>query len=78
VNFKRRKGDWVGITGGGEGVRFLLVSGRPIREPVAWYGPIVMNNQEELRTAFPKIPGWHVHEIPRAAVTALTFFGKER
>ena len=42
----------VKITSGAEGVRFLLVSGKPINEPVAWYGPIVMNTQEELETAF--------------------------
>jgi hypothetical protein len=45
-------GEEVRITAGGEGVRFLLISGKPLREPVAWYGPIVMNTQEELRVAF--------------------------
>ena len=45
-------GDEVSVTCEREGVRFLLISGRPIGEPVAWYGPIVMNSQEELRVAF--------------------------
>jgi redox-sensitive bicupin YhaK (pirin superfamily) len=36
-------------------VRFLLVSGRPLGEPVAWYGPIVMNTQDELRRAFEEL-----------------------
>ena len=45
-------GDEVSVTSEKEGVRFLLISGRPIGEPVAWYGPIVMNTQEELRLAF--------------------------
>ena len=47
-----RDGDEVAIAAPASPVRFLLVSGRPIREPVAWYGPIVMNTQEELRLAF--------------------------
>ena len=45
-------GDYVSISAADEPLRFLLVSGRPIGEPVAWYGPIVMNTQEELRVAF--------------------------
>ena len=45
-------GDHLTFTTADEAVRFLLVSGKPIREPVAWYGPIVMNTQDELRTAF--------------------------
>lgn len=44
-------GDEIRVRAGPEGMRFLLVSGAPIREPVAWHGPIVMNTREELRTA---------------------------
>jgi redox-sensitive bicupin YhaK (pirin superfamily) len=47
-----RDGSSIGITAGEEGARFLLVCGKPIGEPVAWYGPIVMNTKDELRTAF--------------------------
>lgn len=45
-------GDEVSITAEAEDLKFLLISGRPIGEPIAWYGPIVMNTQEELRIAF--------------------------
>jgi len=45
-------GDEVAVTTEKGGVRFLLISGKPIGEPVAWYGPIVMNTQEELKIAF--------------------------
>ena len=45
-------GDEVMVSTEADPVRFLLVSGKPIREPVAWYGPIVMNTNEELRIAF--------------------------
>jgi quercetin 2,3-dioxygenase len=44
-------GDEIVVQAGDEGIRFLLVSGRPIEEPVAWYGPIVMNTDEELDQA---------------------------
>jgi quercetin 2,3-dioxygenase len=46
------RGDEVEVRAGEEGIRFLLVSGKPIQEPVAWYGPIVMNTQDQLREAF--------------------------
>ncbi len=45
-------GDTVLVTTDKQPVRFLLVSGKPLKEPIAWYGPIVMNTQEELQTAF--------------------------
>jgi redox-sensitive bicupin YhaK (pirin superfamily) len=45
------RGDEVTVQAGEQGIRFLLVSGKPIEEPVAWYGPIVMNTEEELRLA---------------------------
>jgi len=49
------RGDEVTVQAGERGIRFLLVSGKPIEEPVAWYGPIVMNTQTELQQA--------VHEL---------------
>lgn len=48
-------GDEVRVTAGPEGVRFLLISGEPLREPVAWHGPIVMNTHEELVTAYSEL-----------------------
>jgi redox-sensitive bicupin YhaK (pirin superfamily) len=45
------RGDEVVVQAGDEGIRFLLVSGKPIEEPVAWYGPIVMNTREQLQQA---------------------------
>jgi redox-sensitive bicupin YhaK (pirin superfamily) len=49
------RGDEVVVQAGDSGIRFLLVSGRPIEEPVAWYGPIVMNTQDELRRAYAEL-----------------------
>ena len=49
------QGDEVTVQAGEEGIRFLLVSGQPIEEPVAWYGPIVMNTREELRQALKEL-----------------------
>jgi redox-sensitive bicupin YhaK (pirin superfamily) len=48
-------GDDVTVEAGPEGIRFLLVSGKPLQEPVAWYGPIVMNTQAQLQEAFEEL-----------------------
>jgi redox-sensitive bicupin YhaK (pirin superfamily) len=48
-------GDEITVQAGDEGIRFLFISGKPLKEPVAWYGPIVMNTQEELQNAFKEL-----------------------
>ncbi len=48
-------GDAVVVTAAADGLRFLLISGKPIGEPIAWRGPIVMNTQDELRVAFEEL-----------------------
>jgi redox-sensitive bicupin YhaK (pirin superfamily) len=49
------QGDELSVQAGDEGIRFLLCSGQPLKEPVAWYGPIVMNTQDQLREAFKEL-----------------------
>lgn len=49
------RGDEVTVQAGEQGIRFLLVSGKPLREPVAWHGPVVMNTHDELRQAFREL-----------------------
>ena len=48
-------GDEITVQAGDEGIRFLLVSGKPLQEPVAWYGPIVMNTKAELQRAIAEL-----------------------
>jgi quercetin 2,3-dioxygenase len=48
-------GDEITVQAGDEGIRFLLVSGKPIEEPVAWHGPIVMNTEQELQQAYAEL-----------------------
>ena len=49
------RGDEIVVQAGDQGIRFLLVSGKPIEEPVAWYGPIVMNTSEQLQQAINEL-----------------------
>ena len=49
------RGDELTVQAGEDGIRFLLVSGEPLKEPVAWYGPIVMNTQKQLQEAFAEL-----------------------
>jgi quercetin 2,3-dioxygenase len=49
------RGDEVTVQAGERGMRFLLISGKPLREPVAWYGPIVMNTEAELQRAYDEL-----------------------
>jgi hypothetical protein len=53
------RGDEVTVQAGDEGVRFLLVSGKPLHEPVAWRGPIVMNTDAQIRQAFAELQTGH-------------------
>ncbi len=49
------RGDEVSVQAGDDGIRFLLISGKPLEEPVAWHGPIVMNTEAELRQAYAEL-----------------------
>ena len=49
------RGDEVTVQAGDDGIRFILISGKPLEELVAWYRPIVMNTQEQLRQAFDEL-----------------------
>jgi redox-sensitive bicupin YhaK (pirin superfamily) len=59
-------GDEVTVQAGEQGIRFLLVSGKPLQEPVAWYGPIVMNTREQLVEAMNDLnSGKFIRHKPR-------------
>ena len=60
------RGDEIVVQAGDEGIRFLLVSGRPLEEPVAWYGPFVMNTKAELLQAFEDYQAGRLGTIPAA------------
>ena len=66
------RGDEVVVQAGEQGIRFLLVSGKPIEEPVAWYGPIVMNTQAELQQAMAELQQRHLHQVKALSVSPET------
>ena len=61
------RGSMISIATADTPVRFLLIGGRPLREPVAWYGPIVMNTKEQLKTAFEEfqVGTFLKHDVPK-------------
>src|SRR5256884_335299 len=59
-------GDEITVQAGDAGIRFLLPSGRPIAEPVAWRGPIVMNTEAELRRAYAELQDGPFIKHPRS------------
>ena len=65
-------GDTVLVTAEQRPVRFLLVSGKPLKEPVAWYGPIVMNTQQELQAAFREFQAGTFIKDAKGAVASRT------
>ncbi len=66
-------GDEITVRSGEEGIRFLLVSGKPIQEPVAWHGPVVMNTQEGLQKAFDELQaGTFLTKAPLARLAPQT------
>ena len=67
-------GDEVTVQAGENGIRFLLISGTPIKEPVAWHGPIVMNTHEELQEAFSQLNNGNLIEIFKSDSSPLAIF----
>ena len=60
------RGDEISVQAGAEGIRFLLVSGKPIEEPVAWYGPIVMNTPGRVQQAMTELRTARSSNTPEA------------
>ena len=57
------QGDEIVVQAGDEGIRFLLVSGKPLEEPVAWRGPIVMNTNVETPAGLCRAARWNIHQV---------------